>query len=112
MKKLLIIALLVVGCEAFGVFKHEHDETETEGEWNCVFHLHTDHPCINPNFSLEESTGTGGNPPNPPDSVTKITVFSSFDECKAICPDTLIVTSVPVVEMTTCYLMECLEISD
>ena len=29
MKKLLIIALLVVGCESFGVFKHEHDDVIT-----------------------------------------------------------------------------------
>ena len=34
-KKILILALLFMGCESFGVFKHEHEHTYNDGK--CVY---------------------------------------------------------------------------
>ena len=39
MKKILILALLFMGCEGFGVFKHEH-------EGSCVYHNNDWWHCV------------------------------------------------------------------
>ena len=82
MKQLLIIALLLVGCD-------NSTEPKTT-EWICT----TDYQFESPTVSEEcEST----DPPCPPDAIVKVdflnTIYNSLEECESGCPESLLEVS-------------------